>query len=108
VLQILINLLGNAVKHTPANGEISVSCLRVPTGIAFAIRDTGPGIPEDKHEEIFKPFMQVEDAFVGNRQGTGLGLAISRELARAMNGDVTVESRVGAGSTFTLRLPVAP
>jgi PAS domain S-box-containing protein len=108
VVQILINLLNNAVKHTPANGEISVTCLEGPNGVAFAIRDTGPGIPADKHEEIFKPFMQVEDPYIGDRQGTGLGLAISRELARAMNGDVTVESRVGAGSTFTLRLPVAP
>lgn len=108
VLQILINLLSNAVKHTPAGGEIVVTCARRHGRIMFSVRDTGPGIPAEKHDEIFKPFTQVEDPYVGDRKGAGLGLAISRELARAMNGDVTVQSDVGAGSTFTLSLPSAP
>ena len=106
-LQILINLLGNAVKHAPPLSEIVLACARRDKVVEFSVRDTGRGIPADKFEEIFRPFTQLEDAYVGDRKGTGLGLAISREMARAMQGDVTVVSTVGEGSTFTLTLPVA-
>lgn len=105
--QILINLLGNAVRHTPAGGTITISCERAARQIYISVSDTGIGIPADKLDVIFEPFVQVAGRYEGERQGTGLGLSISRDLARAMHGDVTVESELGKGSTFTVRLPAA-
>jgi signal transduction histidine kinase len=67
--------------------------------------DTGVGIPEHKVETIFEPFVQLGRSLTSAHEGTGLGLSISRDLARAMNGDLSVVSKVGAGSTFTLMLP---
>jgi len=71
------------------------------------VRDTGRGIPPDKLEAIFEPFVQVDRSTTRSGDGTGLGLAISRDLARAMGGDLVAESTLGAGSTFTLVLPRA-
>ena len=71
------------------------------------MRDTGPGVPEDMQDVIFDPFVQLGRSLTSTQEGAGLGLAISRDLARAMNGDVTVSSTPGAGATFTLRLPPA-
>jgi signal transduction histidine kinase len=105
--QILINLLGNAVKFTPAGGRIEMRCRRFGAYGAVDVKDTGPGIPEAKLEAIFDPFVQV-DAHPAKREGVGLGLAISRKLARAMGGDITVESAEGEGSTFSVLLPLAP
>jgi PAS domain S-box-containing protein len=104
VEQILVNLLSNAVKFTEA-GTISLSCAHHDGHVAIAVRDTGEGIPGDKLESIFEPFVQVGRSLTSTRQGTGLGLAISRDLARGMGGDITVESTVDVGSTFTLTLP---
>jgi PAS domain S-box-containing protein len=105
VEQILLNLLSNALKFTPDGGEVTLSCGRAGSTVAIAIRDTGIGIPGDKLEAIFEPFMQIGRSLTSDHEGTGLGLAISRDLARAMNGDITAESTVGVGSTFTLSLP---
>jgi signal transduction histidine kinase len=105
VEQILINLLGNAVKFTPEGGRITMRCgVRDSTGVVDVI-DDGIGIPESKLAAIFDPFVQV-DANSGKREGVGLGLAISRKLARAMGGDITVSSVEGEGSTFSLSLPL--
>jgi two-component system sensor histidine kinase/response regulator len=105
VEQILINLLGNAIKSTPDGGRVTMGCaVRGDTGIV-TVTDTGVGIPESKLAVIFDPFVQV-DANRGKRDGVGLGLAISRKLARAMSGDVSVESVEGQGSTFILSLPL--
>jgi two-component system sensor histidine kinase/response regulator len=105
VEQILINLLGNAIKFTPDGGRVTMRCgVRGTTGFVD-VADTGVGIPRTKLAVIFDPFVQV-DANRGKREGVGLGLAISRKLARAMGGDVTVESEEGKGSTFTLSLPL--
>jgi len=71
------------------------------------VSDTGIGIPADKHESIFDPFVQVHRNLTRSTEGTGLGLAISRDLARGMGGDLSVESAVGNGSTFSLRLQAA-
>ena len=71
------------------------------------ISDTGIGIAPEKHEAIFEPFLQLKGSFVGRESGVGLGLAISRDLARAMEGDLTVESAEGKGAHFTLSLPRA-
>ncbi|HEX7981352.1 MAG TPA: ATP-binding protein [Gemmatimonadaceae bacterium] len=107
VQQILLNLLSNALKFTPSGGEIALSCLEEGGFVSIAVRDTGLGIALEKLASIFEPFVQVDRRFKREQEGIGLGLAISRELARAMDGDLTVESSEGAGSTFVLRLPKA-
>jgi signal transduction histidine kinase len=104
--QILVNLVSNAMKFTPAGGHIAVNCRESGEHIELLVSDNGVGIPDDKLESIFEPFVQL--AQPGKvLQGTGLGLAISRDLARAMDGDLRVESSE-RGSVFLLRLPRAP
>jgi len=105
VRQILLNLLSNAIKFTDAGGRIVVSAEARDDVVRLAVHDTGVGIPPDKRERIFEPFVQLQPGRTRKHEGTGLGLAISRDLARAMHGEITVESEVGAGSTFTLSLP---
>ena len=102
--QILLNLVSNAVKFTPTGGQITLECNGRGGLASVTVRDTGIGIPADKVEAAFEPFVQVGKEL--NPEGTGLGLAISRELARAMQGDLTGESVVGKGSAFTVTLPL--
>jgi signal transduction histidine kinase len=104
--QILINLLSNSIKFTPAGGAITLSGTVDEESVCIRVEDTGRGIPTEKLNVIFDPFVQVDQRRVRAQEGIGLGLSISRELARGMNGDLTVESVLGEGSTFTLRLPV--
>jgi len=104
--QILINLLGNAVKFTDDGGRIDVRCdASRDDRLAIDVTDTGHGISAEHLQNVFEPFVQIDAGPRRNHEGIGLGLAISRELARGMNGDVTVTSEVGRGSTFTLTLP---
>ena len=103
--QILLNLLTNAVKFTPAAGSVSVACRFTGEVAAIDVSDTGVGIHPAKQESIFEPFVQLGRSLSSAHEGVGLGLAISRDLARAMGGDLTVVSSPGAGSTFTLTLP---
>jgi signal transduction histidine kinase len=103
--QIVVNLLSNAIKFTGARGRIAVECGATGNTAWVRVADTGVGIAADKLEAIFEPFMQVTSGLAGRDSGVGLGLAISRDLARGMAGDLTVESELGVGSTFTLRLP---
>jgi signal transduction histidine kinase len=105
--QILINLLSNAVKFTPSGGEIRVACTDDADGVRITVTDNGAGIPADRLESIFEPFVQVDRGLTSRQEGTGLGLAISRDLARHMGGQLTASSTVGEGSTFTLTLPRA-
>lgn len=105
IVQICLNLLSNALKATPEDGEVKVSCERRFSMIAIHVADTGVGIPEERLESVFSPFTQLGRALNRPNTGVGLGLAISRELARGMGGDVTVSSEVGVGSLFTLTLP---
>jgi len=105
--QIVLNLVSNAVKFTPEGGAVTVTCARRDGAALLEVRDTGPGIPEDVQEMIFDPFVQLGRSLTSTHEGAGLGLAISRDLARAMDGDVTVQSTPGEGATFTLRLPAA-
>jgi signal transduction histidine kinase len=93
------------VKFTSAPGSVTVSCRASDSTASIDVRDTGVGIPVDKQESIFEPFVQLGRSLSSAHEGVGLGLAISRDLARAMGGDLTVISEPGAGSTFTLSLP---
>jgi signal transduction histidine kinase len=107
VRQILVNLLSNAVKFTGDGGRVEVSCTASDEWITLSVADTGGGIPADKLETIFDPFVQVRSDLTRPHEGTGLGLAISRDLARAMGGNLAAASTVGEGSVFTLTLPAA-
>lgn len=105
--QILVNLLANAVKFTDI-GDVSltVSSITDDEGrqILFSITDTGIGIPQDKIDEIFEPFNQVERTISRKRDGVGLGLAISKQLAKLMGGKIWAESVPGQGSTFSFTI----
>jgi signal transduction histidine kinase len=117
VRQILVNLLSNAVKFTSHGGKITVEIGASGTPdpdtrlqasrsyVRFRVMDTGAGIPDEKLLSIFDPFVQAETGHSRSREGSGLGLTISRRLARLMGGDLTVRSKVGEGSAFTLWLP---
>ena len=104
--QILLNLLSNAIRYTTEGGHITISAsAHGDTVVAITVSDNGPGIPTDKQSIIFEPFVQLDRSLTQTREGVGLGLAISRELARGMNGELSVESVNGRGSAFTLTLP---
>jgi signal transduction histidine kinase len=109
VRQILMNLVMNAVKYTPANGgNITLTSTVLPETVIIQVADHGHGIPVSKRDAIFEPFVQLLDGLANRQGGVGLGLAISRELARAMHGDLTVESTPGVGSQFMLTLRRTP
>jgi signal transduction histidine kinase len=108
IRQILLNLISNAVKYTDEGGRVELATQVDGERVRIRVRDTGIGIPPDKQELIFDPFVQLRrSAGGGLTDGVGLGLAISRHLARAMDGDISVESSPGGGSVFTLILPRA-
>ena len=110
--QVLLNLLNNAVKFTAA-GSVTLSVSRVPgpadeaAQLRFAVRDTGIGIPAEKHGHLFKRFSQMDGTIQREYGGTGLGLAISKQLVELMGGAIGLESAVGAGSTFWFSLPLS-
>lgn len=106
VQQIVVNLLANAVKFTPAGGAVELEWRIEEENLLVRVRDTGSGVPDEKLEQIFEPFVQLRAPGSVPSGGTGLGLPISRDLARAMGGDVTATSVVGVGSVFTLTLPL--
>jgi K+-sensing histidine kinase KdpD len=103
--QIVLNLLGNAVKFTRAGGAVRVTVVCDLISVTINVIDTGPGVPLDKREAIVQPFVQLVSSPGATAPGVGLGLAISRDLARAMGGDISVSTNVGAGAVFTVRLP---
>ncbi len=103
--QILINLLGNAVKFTE-RGWIELRAAQRDERVVVEVEDTGIGVPADKLEAVFEEFEQVDASHTRAQGGTGLGLAIARRLARAMGGELAARSALGAGSTFTLTLPL--
>jgi PAS domain S-box-containing protein len=119
LVQVLINLVSNAVKFTPAGGSVTLSAARAEMGsltpdgsahehaVVFRVADTGMGIPADRLEDIFDPFVQVNGTLTREEGGAGLGLSISRDLARGMGGELRVESTLGQGSVFSLVLPSA-
>jgi signal transduction histidine kinase len=103
--QILLNFLANAIKFTAPGGRIRVGAEQQGESIKISVSDTGIGIPTDQIIRVFEPFFQVEQGPTRRYPGIGLGLAIARDLARAMDGEVLLESTLGAGSTISLRLP---
>lgn len=104
--QCLLNVVGNAVKFTPA-GHVHIWLNRTDDGqIAIKITDTGVGIPEDKLDHVFEEFSQIDNTDTRRFEGTGLGLAITLRLVRLMGGTMTARSRAGAGSVFEMRLPM--
>ncbi|MFV0373680.1 ATP-binding protein [Microbacterium sp.] len=105
-VQMLINLLGNAVKFTGAGGRIGIRADSDDDVVAVTVWDTGVGIAPHQQAAIFEPFVQVDSSLAKHHGGTGLGLTLTRRIARAQGGDVTVESTPGEGSRFTVTLPV--
>ena len=102
-IQILVNLLANAVRHSPDSGHVTLTVKRLGEQVAATVADEGPGIAEADQERIFERYERVGDS----PGGIGLGLAISRRLARSMGGDVELQSAPGEGARFTLLLPAA-
>jgi signal transduction histidine kinase len=104
--QILLNIVGNAIKFTPAGGSIQLAA--EPTGdkVVITVADTGIGVPSDKLTQIFEPFFQVDSGTTREYAGVGLGLAIARDITRAMGGDIYFDSTVGRGSVVSVVLPI--
>ena len=103
--QMLVNLLSNGIKFTEI-GEVRLGCLVSNSTLDVSIADTGVGIAAENIEYVFEPFWQAEQTATRKTGGTGLGLSVTRKLARLLGGDVTVASKVGAGTTFLLTLPM--
>ena len=101
VIQILVNLIGNAIRHSPEGGTVRLAFASTAGTASVTVSDEGPGIAPADQQRIFERFERAD----AGKGGTGLGLAISRRLARSMGGDVTVDSEPDAGARFTLTLP---
>lgn len=108
VIQTLANLVGNAVKFSPAGGEVLMDARRVGASVQLRVRDTGRGIPSDKLESVFDRFEQVDSSDARLEGGTGLGLAISRGIVESLGGRIWAESDLGVGTTMYVSLPAAP
>jgi signal transduction histidine kinase len=102
--QVLFNLLSNAVKFTPGGGKVTLATRVADEQLVIAVRDTGIGISPEDQEKIFEEFYQVGAS--RTQEGTGLGLALTRRLVELHHGRLDVESEPGAGSTFTVTLPL--
>jgi signal transduction histidine kinase len=100
VLQVIVNLIKNAFRWTPDGGVVAVRVARTAGEVVIEVQDTGPGIPVEDRDRIFRPFVSADT------QGTGLGLPIARELAGALGGSIELESGVGRGSRFRFRVPL--
>ncbi len=105
VRQILLNLLTNAIKFTPAGGSVVLRVIADEFGATFQVKDTGIGIPTEKRSLLFRKFQQLETTYNREHGGTGLGLALTKQLVELHGGSIDVESTVGIGSVFTVRLP---
>jgi signal transduction histidine kinase len=103
--QVLLNLVGNAIKFTEA-GEVAIEAIHADGAFSVAVRDSGPGIAAADQAKIFEEFQQVDNTSTRQKGGTGLGLAISKRIVEMHGGRILVDSELGRGSTFTITLPV--
>ena len=108
LIRLFLNLLDNAVKYTPSEGEISLRATRTPTGVRVVISNSGPGIPAEHLPHIFERFYRVESDRSSQSGGSGLGLAIAREIVRLHGGEIDLHSATGEGVTVTINLPYRP
>ncbi|MGV8077815.1 MAG: response regulator [Methanosarcina sp.] len=106
LIQILYNLISNAIKFTPEGGKISVSCIKNGSLALIAVKDTGIGISSEDQRKLFQPFTQIDASSSRQYCGTGLGLALVKKIVNLHQGDIWVESAVGTGSTFSLSIPL--
>jgi signal transduction histidine kinase len=104
--QILQNLLSNAIKFTPEGGRVAIKAEADTKYVTIAVSDTGVGIAPEEQDLVFQKFRQSGNPLTREHEGTGLGLSIVRELCKLLNGEVTLQSELGRGSTFTVRLPL--
>jgi signal transduction histidine kinase len=104
--QILCNLLSNAIKFTPEGGRVTLKAEADGPNVVLAVQDTGVGIAVEEQELVFEKFRQAGNLMTREHGGTGLGLSIVRELSKLLGGAVTLQSELGRGSTFTVRLPM--
>lgn len=104
-MQVLVNLLGNAIKFSPQDSIVSVKAIESNNQVEIRVGDQGPGIPPAKQELVFQRFKQVGDSKEERKSGSGLGLAISKAIVEAHDGEIGVESEVGKGSTFFIKFP---
>jgi two-component system sensor histidine kinase BarA len=104
--QILQNLLSNAIKFTPEGGRVALKAEADTKWVTIAVIDTGVGVAKEEQELVFQKFRQSGNPLTRDYAGTGLGLSIVRELCKLLGGEVTLQSELGRGSTFTVRLPM--
>lgn len=105
ILQVLSNLIGNALKFTPEGGSVTVATERTPNGTKIFVKDTGPGIPLEKRSQLFERFTQLQSS---DRRGLGLGLYISKMIVEAHGGEIGVHSELDKGSSFYFTIPFSP
>jgi signal transduction histidine kinase len=103
--QVLLNVIGNAAKFTPAEGAITILSEAEGEGLRLKVEDTGPGIPAEMVQRLGEPFRQIESPYSRRHAGTGLGLYISRSLMRLHGGDIEIASQLGQGTTVSLVFP---
>jgi signal transduction histidine kinase len=108
IVQVLTNLLGNAIKFSPSGSTVNVTVVNLGSDALFSVSDAGRGIPAEKIESIFERFSQVDSSDAREKGGTGLGLAIARRIVEQHGGRIWAESSEGAGSTFHFTLPLEP
>ena len=102
---LLHNIVGNAMKYTPDGGAVTITATQDAMDWRVEVRDTGPGIAPDEQEKVFEKFYRASNAKTSDVVGTGLGLALAAEIARLHDGEITLQSELGEGCTFTVRLP---
>lgn len=105
IMQILLNLIGNACKFTK-QGDVTVNAEERDSQIIFTVQDTGVGMSKEQTDKIFNEFQQADSSISGTHGGTGLGLTISKQLVELMGGDISVTSELGQGSLFTVTFPL--
>jgi signal transduction histidine kinase len=106
--QLILNLVENGLKYTPAGGQVTLSFYRDESRARIVVQDTGRGVAPEEVARIFQRFYRSNDSGSRGSGGAGIGLAIADWIVRAHGGEITVESKVGKGSTFTVYLPAAP